>query len=55
MWTDIDLTGVESTQASGLTWDFVERLKAQQPRLKVVWLCENGAEPLESTAPADGV
>jgi isopentenyl diphosphate isomerase/L-lactate dehydrogenase-like FMN-dependent dehydrogenase len=27
MWTDIDLTGVESTQASGLTWDFVERLK----------------------------
>jgi len=28
MWTDIDLTGVESTQASGLTWDFVERLKS---------------------------
>ena len=28
MWTGIDLTGVESTQASGLTWDFVERLKA---------------------------
>jgi len=28
MWTGIDLTGVESTQASGLTWDFVERLKS---------------------------
>ncbi|MDC3266865.1 alpha-hydroxy-acid oxidizing protein [Gammaproteobacteria bacterium] len=28
MWTDIDLTGVESTQASGLTWDFIERLKS---------------------------
>ena len=28
MWTDIDLTGVEHTQASGLTWDFVDRLKA---------------------------
>jgi isopentenyl diphosphate isomerase/L-lactate dehydrogenase-like FMN-dependent dehydrogenase len=28
MWTGIDLTGVEHTQASGLTWDFVDRLKA---------------------------
>ncbi|MBH98941.1 MAG: alpha-hydroxy-acid oxidizing enzyme [Rhodospirillaceae bacterium] len=28
MWTDIDLSGVDSTQASGLTWDFVERLKS---------------------------
>ncbi len=28
MWTGIDLQGVESTQASGLTWDFVERLKS---------------------------
>ena len=28
MWTGIDLAGVESTQASGLTWDFVERLKS---------------------------
>jgi 4-hydroxymandelate oxidase len=28
MWTGIDLRGVESTQASGLTWDFVERLKS---------------------------
>ena len=28
MWTGIDLTGVESTQASGLTWEFVERLKS---------------------------
>ena len=28
MFTDIDLSGVETTQASGLTWDFVDRLKA---------------------------
>ena len=27
VWTDIDLSGVQSTQATGLTWDFVERLK----------------------------
>ncbi len=28
VWTDIDLSGVENTRASGLTWDFVERLKS---------------------------
>jgi isopentenyl diphosphate isomerase/L-lactate dehydrogenase-like FMN-dependent dehydrogenase len=27
MYTGIDLSGVENTQASGLTWDFVDRLK----------------------------
>jgi 4-hydroxymandelate oxidase len=28
MYRGIDLSGIESTRASGLTWDFVERLKA---------------------------
>ena len=28
VWTGIDLEGVESTRATGLTWDFVERLKS---------------------------
>ena len=28
MWTDIDLQGIASTRASGLTWDFVDRLKS---------------------------
>lgn len=28
VWTGIDLEGVESTQATGLTWEFVDRLKS---------------------------
>ncbi len=46
MWTDIDLTGVESTQASGLTWDFVERLKSatsMQVMLKGIVTAEDAA------------
>ena len=27
VWTGVDLEGVESTQATGLTWEFVDRLK----------------------------
>ena len=28
VWTGVDLEGVESTQATGLTWEFVDRLKS---------------------------
>ena len=44
MWTGIDLAGVQSTQASGLTWDFVERLKsitAMQVMLKGIVTAED--------------
>jgi hypothetical protein len=34
--------------------DFVSRLKAQAPRMRVLWLCEDGREPLDRIAPADG-
>jgi hypothetical protein len=34
--------------------DFVKRLKAQSTRTCVLWLCEEGAEPLTRVAPAEG-
>jgi len=35
--------------------DFVRRLKVQSPRIRVLWLCEDGGEPLGELRPADGV
>ena len=46
VWTDIDLSGVENTRASGLTWDFVERLKSatsMQVVLKGIVTAEDAA------------
>jgi 4-hydroxymandelate oxidase len=50
MYRGIDLTGVENTQASGLTWDFVDRLKAatsMRVMLKGIVTAEDAALALE--------
>ncbi len=46
----------EGDPLSGIrnTHDFVARLKSQQPRLPILWLCENEAPPMTRVEPADG-
>ena len=50
VWTGIDLEGVESTQATGLTWEFVDRLKSatsMQVVLKGIVTAEDAAMCLQ--------
>jgi (S)-2-hydroxy-acid oxidase len=50
MYDGIDVSGIESTQASALTWDFVERLKAatsMQVVLKGIVTAQDAAECLQ--------
>ncbi len=42
------LSGIADAQ------DFVRRLKSQSPRMTVLWLREDGAEPMADLGPADG-
>jgi len=37
------------------TFDFVRRLKSQQQRMRVLWLMQEGAQPLDRLGAADGV
>jgi hypothetical protein len=36
------------------TFDFVRRLKSQQQRMRVLWLMQDGAQPLDRSGAADG-
>ncbi len=50
VWTGVDLEGVESTQATGLTWEFVDRLKSatsMQVVLKGIVTAEDAAMCLQ--------